>query len=45
MVYNNFSVHWTSLVVQWLRTQNSIAGGTGLIPSQGTKIPHVIRSS
>ena len=30
----------TSLVVQWLRSHPSTAGGTGLIPGQGTKIPH-----
>ena len=29
----------TSLVVQWVRLQASIAGGTGSIPGQGTKIP------
>ena len=28
-----------SLVVQWLRLPNSNAGGVGLIPSQGSKIP------
>ena len=30
----------TSLVVQWLRLCASNAGGTGLIPGWGTKIPH-----
>ena len=30
----------TSLVVQWLRFHSSTAGGTGLIPGPGTKIPH-----
>ena len=30
----------TSLVVQWLRLRASTAGGTGLIPGWGTKIPH-----
>ena len=30
----------TSLVVQWLRIQPANAGDTGLIPGQGTKIPH-----
>ena len=30
----------TSLVVQWLRLCASMAGGTGLIPGWGTKIPH-----
>ena len=29
----------TALAVQWL-TSPSSAGGTGLIPGQGTKIPH-----
>ena len=28
-------------MVQWLRLQVSNEGGTGLIPGQGTKIPHV----
>ena len=30
----------TSLVVQWLRLRSSNAGGAGLIPGRGTKIPH-----
>ena len=30
----------TSLVVQWLRLCAPYAGGMGLIPDQGTKIPH-----
>ena len=30
----------TSLVVQWLRLHASNAEGAGLIPHQGTKIPH-----
>ena len=29
-----------SLAVQWLRLHASTAGGTDLIPGQGTKIPH-----
>ena len=29
----------TFLVVQWLRLPASAAGGVGLIPSRGTKIP------
>ena len=33
----------TSLAVQWLRLSTSIAGGAGLIPGQGTKIPHAAR--
>ena len=32
--------HRTSLVVQKLRLQASDAGGAGLLPGQGTKIPH-----
>ena len=32
----------TSLEVQWLRVCTSNAGGMGLIPGQGTKIPHVV---
>ena len=34
-----------SLVVQWLRSHPSDAGGAGLISGQGTKIPHAIWSS
>ena len=30
----------TSLVVQWLRLHVRNAGGLGLIPGRGTKIPH-----
>ena len=33
----------TSLVVQWLRPQTSTAGGMGLIPGWGTKIPHAMQ--
>ena len=29
-----------SLVVQWLRLSASTAGGAGLIPGWGTKVPH-----
>ena len=29
----------TSLAIQWLRLLASEAGGTGLIPGQGTRIP------
>ena len=29
------------LMVQWLRLHASTAGGMGLIPDQGTKMPHV----
>ena len=35
----------TCLVVQWLRFCTSNAGGMGLIPGQGTKIPHAARCS
>ena len=35
----------TSLAVQWLRLRASTAGGMGLIPGQGTKIPHAARCS
>ena len=31
------------LTVQWLGLHASTAGGTGLIPDQGTKIPHAMR--
>ena len=31
-----------SLAVQWLGLRASTAGGTGLIPGQGTKIPHAV---
>ena len=30
----------TSLVVQWLRLHTSTSGGVGLIPEQGSMIPH-----
>ena len=33
----------TSLMVQWLRLQAANAAGMGLIPGQGTKIPHAAR--
>ena len=33
----------TSLMFQWLLLCTFIAGGTGLIPGWGTKIPHVFR--
>ena len=39
MFNENYSLG-TSLVVQWLRLHASNAGGTGLIPGQGSKIPH-----
>ena len=34
-----------SLAVQWLRLHTSSAGGAGLIPGQGTRIPHATRHS
>ena len=33
----------TSLAVWWLRSHTSTARGTGLIPSEGSKIPHAAR--
>ena len=33
----------TSLVVQWLRLFTSTAGGAGLVPGWGTKIPHALQ--
>ena len=33
----------TSLAVQWLRRRASNAGGAGLVPGGGTKIPHAAR--
>ena len=35
----------TFLAVQWLRLCTSTAGVTGLIPGQGTKIPHAVQCS
>ena len=32
-------------MVQWLRLCTSSAGGAGLIPGQGTKIPHAVGCS
>ena len=37
---NKRNLKGTSLAVQWLRLRTSTTGGTGLIPGQGTKIPH-----
>ena len=34
------ALNGTSLAIQWLRLCASTAGGTGLIPGQGTKIPY-----
>ena len=33
-----------SPAVQWLGLRASTAGHTGLIPGQGTKIPHAVRA-
>ena len=33
-------IHRTSLALQWLRLHATYAGGVGLIPGQGTKVPH-----
>ena len=30
-------------MVQWLRLRNSTAGGAGLIPGRGTKVPHAMQ--
>ena len=35
----------TSLGIQKLRVHISIVGGMGLIPGQGTKIPHAMQHS
>ena len=35
----------TSLTVLWLRLPASNAGDLGLIPGQGTKIPHAVQHS
>ena len=35
----------TSLVAQWLRLHTVNAGGGGLIPDQGSKIPHATQHS
>ena len=35
----------TSLAVQWLRLHTLSAGGTGLMPGWGTKIPHAVQCS
>ena len=38
--FKNFS--WTSPEVQWLRLCTSTSGGVGLIPGQGTRVPHAM---
>ena len=35
----------TSLVVQWIRLCVPNAGGSGLIPAQGTRLPHAATKS
>ena len=42
-LHSNVHHAGTSLSVQWLRLQASTAGGTGLIPGQGTKILQAVR--
>ena len=39
LIFFNEKLCDISLMVQWLRFQASTAGSTGLVPSQGTKIP------
>ena len=34
---------WTFLAVQWLRLCSSTAEGVGMIPGQGTKVPHAVQ--
>ena len=41
----NLKTVGTSLAAQWLRCCTSTAGGTGLIPGLGTKIPYATRHS
>ena len=36
-------IRGNSLTVQWLGLRASIAGGTGSIPGQGTKIPQAVQ--
>ena len=36
-------IRGNSLAVQWLGLCASAAGGTGLIPGRGTKIPHAVQ--
>ena len=40
---NQHKTGGTFLAVQWLGLHASTAGGVGLIPSWGTKTPHVMR--
>ena len=45
LLYINNRALGTSLVVQWLKCCASNAGGMGLIPGQGTKIPYAMLCS
>ena len=45
VTYLTLDVDGTSLVIQWLRLYASTAGGMGLIPGWGTKIPHAMQCS
>lgn len=38
-----FEGFWTFLAVQWLRLCSSTAEGVGMIPGQGTKVPHAVQ--
>ena len=44
-IKKNFFLKRTSLVIQWLGLHASTAGGTGLIPGQGTKILRAMQCS
>ena len=41
-VQGQMETRHTSLAVQRLKLRTSNAGGAGLIPGQGTKIPHAV---
>ena len=45
VTYLTSDVDGTSLVIQWVRLYASTAGGMGLIPGWGTKIPHAMQCS
>ena len=38
-----FRGFWTFLAVQWLRLCSSTAEGMGVIPGQGTQVPHAVQ--
>ena len=42
-VHNKKLNEGTSLAVQWLRLHASTAGGMGLTPGRGTKMPHAVQ--